>query len=306
MNRGPSLTTDADDTIRVAGSSKNECGNSKQKIMLDNYMNNEGLPPRTLFKYRYFDTAGYNLRSLDEMFFSAPERFNDPYDTSIPVLYHSSGTNPNIILEYMRRTNPETNPRPLQDWEIIESWKQFISKIPADIKKAQDLDQVTADNNTRSTGAFSLAESEFSILMWSHYALHHTGFCIAYRTNVLYEALRKYKEVIIVPIEYHAQCPIINPYDPNLDLNDWFSPFKVKHSDWAYEKEWRIILLNGANQIIPIPENAIEAVYLGMRIQKNDEDMLIGKLRARNIKVNLYEAKRQFNNFEIRFENVEY
>ena len=206
----------------------------------------------------------------------------------------------------MRRKNPEMNNPPLSDSRVVAEWKNLLARIPDEITKAQEIDQLQAEKNARETGVFSLAESESSLLMWSHYGFHHTGFCIGYRTNVLYEALRQHAKVILLPVEYTSNCPMVNPYDPELTLDEWFSPFKVKHIDWAYEKERRIIYLNGSHKIIPIPENAIESVYLGMKINKHDEELLIAKLRARKIRVNLFRAIRQFNSFELKFEPVDY
>ncbi len=263
--------------------------------------------PRILFKYRHFDKEGYHLKSLDELYLAPPESFNDPFDTALPVLYHSSGTPPDEILAHMRRTNPETNKsHPLPDSRIVEEWKRFIRSIPEDIGEAQEFDQRQAEMNARETGVFSLAEGESSILMWSHYGFHHTGFCIGYRTPVLYEELRKTAEVVLMPMQYLPRMPIVNPYDPNLSIDDWFSPFTVKYLDWYYEKEWRLLLLRGANTIVPIPEQAVESVYLGMRIKKFDEELIISKLRARKFPVNLFRATRQFNSFELKFERQEY
>ncbi len=262
--------------------------------------------PRILFKYRHFDVEGFNLRSLDEMYFTAPMKFNDPYDTSIPQLYYSSGTSPEKMLEHFMRANPQINVPPLPRQRVVGSWKNFVRSIPPNILDAQAMDQGRADNEANETGVFSLSETESSILMWSHYGLKHTGFCIGYRTNVLYEALRKQADIILVPIEYSSECPIVNPYDPSLTLDTWFKAFTVKNSDWAYEKEWRIIFLKRAGAIIPLPENVIESVYFGMKIDKTNEEMLINKLKAREYPVNVFRARKQFNSYEIKFEKEDY
>ncbi len=262
--------------------------------------------PRVLFKYRHFDSAGYHLKSLEEMYFTPPEKFNDPFDTALPVLYHSSNSTPDQILEHMRRQNSVLFSPPRPDSQIVQDWKKFIEKISINLIEAQAIDQKQAETNAKETGAFSLAAQESNILMWSHYGLNHSGFCIGYRTNVLYEALRSHAQVVLTPIEYHKECPVINPYDPNLSIDDWFGPFKVKHSDWAYEKEWRLILLKGASEIIPIPENAIESIYLGMRISKADEELLLNKIRSRKYPVDLFRARPKFNCFDLTFEKERY
>ncbi|MFI5263847.1 MAG: DUF2971 domain-containing protein [Candidatus Kapaibacterium sp.] len=186
------------------------------------------------------------------------------------------------------------------------SWKEFIRSIPSDITAAQEMDQSRADKAAKQTGVFSLSETESSILMWSHYGKNHTGFCIGFRTRELYTELWERAKIILTLVEYQELCPTVNPYDPGVSLNSWFSPFTVKHSDWSYEKEWRVIFLENASAIIPLSENVIDSVYLGMRIDKDDEKTLINKLRMRKLPVNLFRASKLFNSFEIKFEKVEY
>jgi hypothetical protein len=269
-------------------------------------MTDNSEPPRLLFKYRHFDPEGYNLKSLDEIFFSSADSFNDPFDMALPRLYHSSDTSHEKILEYMRKTNPTTNNPPLPDQVIVADWNSFIGKIPSSLEEAQNLDLQMAEKNARETGVYSLTEREDSILMWSHYSKNHTGFMIGYRSNVLYEALRLHAEVLFIPIEYCNECPNVIPYEEGLTLEDWARPSTVKFSDWQYENEWRLVYFNGAKSVIPIPENAVESVHLGLRIAPNDEELIINKLRSRKIKVNLFKAKRQFNSFQLLFDAIEY
>ena len=269
-------------------------------------MDHPSVPPRILFKYRYFDEDGYHLKSLTDIYFPPPAEFNDPFDTGIPILYYSSGTSPDDILKHMRRRNSELNNPILSEKELIERHRDFISEIPSNIVDAQARDLELASKNARETGVFSLAEKETSILMWSHYGRNHTGFCIGYRTNILYDFLRSQADVILPYIKYSPICPVINPYDPSLTLDEYYEAFTAKHSDWSYECEWRLIYHYGARKSIQIPENTIDRVYLGMRIKPDNEARLIETLRTRKIKVDLFRAYRQFNNFELKFEVVKY
>jgi hypothetical protein len=46
--------------------------------------------PKYLYKYRDFDQSGRNIRMLshNEIFFSSPAKFNDPFDCQIPINIH--------------------------------------------------------------------------------------------------------------------------------------------------------------------------------------------------------------------------
>ena len=263
-------------------------------------MENQNIPPRTLFKYRHFDKEGYNLKSLEQIYFSPPFEFNDPFDTGIPIQYRSSGVSAETILDHMFKSNLEVNNPPWSDEQIRRRHTELISQTK-DIKDAQTQDLAAILELAQKTGVFSLAEKEGNILMWSHYAVNHTGFCIGYRTTPLYEHLRKTVQVILPRIIYCDECPVINPYDPNITLDWYYAPFTHKFSDWSYESEWRLILHNGAKQIIPIPENVIESVYLGLRISKENEVLLMEKVMALKVRPFVFRVIRQFNKFELTF-----
>ena len=86
-----------------------------------------------------------------------------------------------------------------------------------------------------------------SILMWSHYANHHQGFCLCYDINDLI-SLRK----ILLPVWYRGEK--VRPFIKNgktLALNNRIKEIYVQKSEiWDYEEEWRLIE--------PIAENNFE------------------------------------------------
>lgn len=104
---------------------------------------------------------------------------------------------------------------------------------------------------------FCLSEVNDSILMWSHYANSHQGICIEYsplkdntgialqledRLNQIDDpVLNKY--LALTKVNYHTNMP--PTYNRLKDNNSKFIDFlKTKHSDWHYEKEWRVIFVN--------------------------------------------------------------
>lgn len=260
-------------------------------------------PPRILFKYRHFDELGYGLKSLDEIYFSPPSEFNDPFDTGIPILYRSSGASSERILEHMLKSNLEVNDPPWDEERIRSRHLELIGQTK-DLQVAQTEDLAAIMELSQRTGVFSLTEKESNILMWSHYAANHTGFCIGYRTSPLYSFLRTQADVILPRIVYSPDCPLVNPYDPNISLDWYYAPFTHKFLDWDYESEWRLILHDGAKRIIPIPENTIESVTLGLRISKENEAVLIEKIRARKLRPNVFRIIRKFSSFELAFAPV--
>lgn len=82
-------------------------------------------------------------------------------------------------------------------------------------------------------GILSLTEHWDNMLMWSHYAKHHTGICIGFHTDL--DIFRTALSVL-----YTTSFPIIvRPQDENETILE--KSFLMKAKCWEYEKEWRII-----------------------------------------------------------------
>lgn len=94
-----------------------------------------------------------------------------------------------------------------------------------------------------SMGITYLSEVPDSLLMWSHYANNHRGFCVAYS---LFELNQKLK-FSAVPVIYTKErvCLQSIPLDQEAinkeTMNLFFQSLTSKSPEWSYEKEWRII-----------------------------------------------------------------
>ncbi len=92
-------------------------------------------------------------------------------------------------------------------------------------------------------GIACLSEEPDSILMWSHYANNHRGFCVAY--NLL--GLNQKLQFSAVPVLYTQDrvCLRSIPLDQDTLNKETMSLFiqslTSKSPEWSYEKEWRII-----------------------------------------------------------------
>jgi len=126
-----------------------------------------------------------------------------------------------------------------------------------------DLDKVKQDDwNQLKEVAFlkCFSEDPLSLLMWSHYANEYQGICIEYDLsllpedspclNFLYPVSYTEKRYLKNNLKYMAkelkdlQIELLsgNSYIDYSWLRDISSLFLVKGVEWAYEKEWRIIV----------------------------------------------------------------
>jgi hypothetical protein len=141
--------------------------------------------------------------------------------------------------------------------------------------------------------------------MWSHYANYHKGFCIEFNYKKLEDALilfNRENNVItyMSRVIYKKNYPRLSGYN-NEDMVD--SLF-IKSSNWKYEKEWRVIYSEGNGLKINLPVNVVSAIYLGLKIDSKNEDIVKKALSLKKYRIDLYKAKNVENQFAIAFEKM--
>lgn len=107
-----------------------------------------------------------------------------------------------------------------------------------------------------------------NILMWSHYAAEHTGFCVKYKLSkhfIHQEENEHYEHMYLKRMIYtNKKLDILTPsIDSNL-------AFATKKADWKYENEVRLIVYNPNKKdlfygIELDDESSIEAIFFGYR-----------------------------------------
>lgn len=192
-----------------------------------------------LYKYRKCDDEGYWLSSLRDrkVWYCKRASLNDPFDSTIMIRTD--------LTDEQYAAGVENQARKLGFSK---------AEIPKIVEKKVPLKAETMKNSSRkvqrgidSMGIYCLTELPDNILMWSHYADEHRGFCIEYKRNPdnhlgQYDVTRNM---------IYADYPKLYPcdfYDPNTDqpegiLRDddpYMRMLYTKAPDWGYEKEWRI------------------------------------------------------------------
>ena len=172
--------------------------------------------PRTLYKYR----SG-NKNSIDD-FKDEQLWFNDPFDTFVSgALFDNSIEDLKETILNRKSTidkifgKAETN---------IEEDELFIENF----KKNEEarLNFIKTVRSTFRVSCFS--QKNDSILMWSHYANSHKGFCLEYDFKML-------KELITLPL------PVKYCNDLPNDIDDKLKLIFTKSKEWSYEEEWRLV-----------------------------------------------------------------
>ena len=253
-------------------------------------MNDTVTFPEIIYKYRNWKDE-FNKKVLleNELYFASNEDFNDPFDSKIPTDYYLLDTD-NKKLEYAK--------------DIVKRQESYLIKNGIDLKfetnriyKILKLDLNTVHDNfakieekttANEYGALCLSETWESILMWSHYADSHKGYCIGFKGEQL---IKHSVSQFACKINYNNKYPHIDPLEKNQMVNT-FKRWQYKAEDWSYEKEYRIVkgLFNGdSNRYLIFPDNYIAEIILGMNIEQPDKEEILAIAKSKNIPV--YQTK---------------
>ena len=119
-------------------------------------------------------------------------------------------------------------------------------------------------------------------LMWAHYANSHTGIAIKYRIKKenQYIDVEKSSFCYLSPVQYEDVKLSLK----NLRLSD---AMNFKSKVWEYEQEQRMIFYSGnaVESFYPIENVEIEAVYLGVKINRENESKIRKEMADTGIQV---------------------
>ncbi len=254
------------------------------------------VPPPHLYKYEAFSAQSLENLKSQVIYFSSPLRFNDPYDCALfPSIAEPSDDDVENIRAYYL-AQPDTP-------EVTRL--QFMqSTIPAlrimFLRAGQDALDAEVKRFLSRRGVSCFAERPDNLLMWSHYAGHHKGFCLEFRTDS--EPFQK-----ICPVKYTDQMPRFDlvpmlcdqNFDQILDL------FCTKSTDWHYEREWRA-LHRDAGTAYTYPAEALTGVYLGPEASLTTFEIIALILAGQNEHVKLWKGTRSKSDFSVDFELFTY
>ncbi len=256
--------------------------------------------PRYLFKFfpDHNLLFGHDQSELDKrvaahktpyIFCPKPEMLNDPFEFQIKVDAFSSRTE---VLEHFRQCKEAG----LIDTDLVALEKYLDNGGLEKVKQKSDENNKKAHQNIRNKlRAASFCRRYNSILMWSHYAQEHKGFCIKYDTNALGFQAHFHK----VRYKKSNRFPVVKPNDYFDKGKDWYfyQMLATKHVGWRYEKEWRLI---SQKMEIEFNRNAVKQVLLGVNADKDlYKELLSYYPNADFLKAQVAESR-----FELKFERL--
>ena len=263
-----------------------------------------------LYKYRSFNVNSLTELCDSEVYFSNPQRFNDPLDCS-PTLINDMS-----LVDIEKITHRIVLKNYNKDYanNRISHWRYMSTEYGGDYKtdrKAKELyisllmDEVKRqlDFKMKGRGVLSLASQWDSPLMWSHYAEEHKGICIEY--DISTAICGKPKE-----IDYLSDRGILLSKVSDFIFNDSIGAlneieqkyFYTKANQWNYEQEWRYVTEEQGVTSAPFQ---LSAIYFGMQCKGSVISSIVKLLNHSESDLDFFQAYASQSSFEIHKRKVD-
>ena len=151
-------------------------------------------------------------------------------------------------------------------------------------EKISEAIKTIKDKINEILGISCFAKRNDNILMWSHYADKHTGFCVEYDLSKMKSQEAK---LMLYPVIYSKKRPLLplSMFDfsdiKDVKVAEGVFPYAdiaesllTKSDIWQYEEEWRIIHTLSNLDEQRLFEDIITGVYLGANISKENERII--------------------------------
>jgi hypothetical protein len=266
--------------------------------------------PKTLYKYRYWENFEHKKMLTDnELFFTSPKKFNDPFDINIPFRFDklSSEEFYNYLEKYF---DNETDKILVNETDKIKI-KEVISGT--DLNKIEPFIHLLSEIQYNAVcdifGIFSLASKRDNILMWSHYSNCHQGFCIGFdfsklEGNIIAQQKRIGFKFSTVQMQYKENYPELILSNGNINLQNLLALLSIKSILWKYEEEFRIISTNKNDFSINVDSNIVSEIILGLRMPSNHKKEIINIASKKFPHAKIYQAKKSIDGFKLELELV--
>ena len=144
-------------------------------------------------------------------------------------------------------------------------------------------------------------------VIFSHYGDSHKGLCYIFNTEKLVPVNSRQSLTEVRYCCKPASIEYKTDYSEN-DLNNiGHDMISIKFQDWEYEKEWRLLVnaefphkIHETIKFLPI---SLEAIVLGLKTTKEDEERIIKLVEKRPSKLKIFKAKQILGSFELHYEN---
>ncbi|QXI10581.1 DUF2971 domain-containing protein [Pseudomonas zeae] len=274
--------------------------------------------------YKYRAINQYSLETLQNntVYFSPYTDFNDPFEFSTPF--------PNLPIMYSRASTELDilHKKGILKTPIYLHLKNICEDIIKDGDPKLDSIHYKIREKLKTVGIYSLSSVNDEILMWSHYADNHKGFCIGFDTlhknttpqtksfpvnyrNTFSDlndpdiVIKFYTDIFskyrhLPPRAWQAKsdklATILKKED---DLRGGISVLTDKYHKWSYEQEFRLVdeKTYGVKKFKP---KCLKSITFGLRTSEEDKLKIIEICKRTDKKhVIFFQAEKSRHSFEL-------
>ena len=281
--------------------SKKQRASASRTTIKDNKA--QSFPPETpahLYKYKSIDDnhPEYSSRIFthNELYFCAPEAFNDPFDCKFQLSLSGPQSKRRQFSEkILKKRYPDLN-RSERRTTFSREGKDVIQ--PDFEEKTRKL----MFQELNKWGICCLSTVHDDILMWSHYANAHHGFCLAFSTQqgpVQFGVELPTEFVVPLPIKYSPQYPIVNP----IVGKEMDKTLLTKAQQWKYEQEWRIITPK-RNGPLPFSSQCLTGVIFGCKMSDEHKELIRAWCKERQPAITYCQARQSPNSYQLNIDEI--
>jgi hypothetical protein len=234
-----------------------------------------------LYRYRQFDH--YSLANLakSQLWCSALQAFNDPYEAQFELEVRQPGE--------------------LDD--LYDHWRQMFPDRPI-YRKTIRFDALDILKASRSWyGVCCFSETCNSPQMWGYYGASHTGFCLGFdfpgdtddgTVNAINIHKVKYRRE---PVRFPVAEFLKDQKSVHHSLRKIAT---IKHTHWKHEKEWRLIS-DHPNKEVPYQPTSLREILIGAKAEAANIERLQQVCRSLPGDIRVRQFVLMHGTYELRF-----
>ncbi|EGQ8224950.1 TPA: DUF2971 domain-containing protein [Vibrio cholerae] len=232
---------------------------------------------KKLYKYQSYNVNSISGLIHKTIWAAKPTTFNDPFDCAVSLYPELDGvTLIKLLIDSVDQLIDDDNEKE-KTITALQSALDDPDSLDTTDERFTDMVNTLRNINEEAIkhiGVVSLSAIEDNMLMWSHYAQQHQGFCIEFNRDKN-NSLGSKKTL---PVRYTHKLPQFRLEDligsTGKERRDILHSMVLsKALDWSYEQEWRYLSEYGD---VPISLNSkITAIIFGARMSQAHKDTII-------------------------------
>ncbi|MCK8043997.1 DUF2971 domain-containing protein [Shewanella sp. 1CM18E] len=273
-------------------------------------------PTDRLYKFASFNENSLSALADQSVWFSDVDSLNDPFELSFEYVVSEKeeeniATFKDIGAKEIERSRSisTAHAKKMAEDIYIRDPDLFVKKMHEAIELIQSQQEKTLGKlNIFSTSLDVPEEPEHykNMLMWAHYAVSFTGFCLQFSATKLLDSFRSHNlesKIGHCKVDYSDVTHKVNPftYMNNTD-ESYFAPVQFKHLQWKYEGEFRFISsVRGLHKYSP---DALERIYLGCKMPESKQKVILAIAKEYFPHVEVYKTSIDKTCYEIVTEKI--